>query len=64
VRSTPYLSEIFVDGEPMGYTPATIPLAPGNHAIRVEKAGYKPWTKEMTITVDSELTLDATLEKK
>src|SRR5262249_2160518 len=64
VRSTPYLSEVFVDGDSMGYTPAKINLAPGKHTFRVEKPGYRAWTKEMTITVGSDLTLDASLEKK
>jgi hypothetical protein len=64
VRSTPYLSEVFVDGDSMGYTPAKIALGPGKHSFRVEKPGYKAWTKEMTITVGSELTLDATLGKQ
>ncbi len=64
VRSTPFLSEVFVDGDSMGYTPAKIALGPGKHAFRVEKPGYRAWTKEMMITVGSELTLDATLEKK
>jgi hypothetical protein len=64
VRSTPYLSEVFVDGDSMGYTPAKIALAPGKHTFRVEKPGYKPWTKELMITAGSELTLDATLERK
>jgi hypothetical protein len=64
VRSTPYLSEVFVDGDSMGYTPAKVSLPPGKHAFRVEKAGYKAWTKEIMITVGSELTLDASLDKK
>ena len=64
VRSTPFLSEVFVDGDSMGYTPAKIALGSGKHSFRVEKPGYKAWTKEMTITVGSELTLDATLAKK
>ena len=64
VRSTPYLSEVFVDGDSMGYTPAKIALGPGKHSFRVEKPGYTPWTKVMTITVGSELTLDATLVRK
>ena len=64
VRSTPFLSEVFVDGDSMGYTPAKIALGPGKHKVRVEKSGYESWTKEMTITVGSELTLDATLAKK
>src|SRR5260370_27143776 len=64
VRSTPFLSEVFVDGDSMGYTPAKSALGPWKHSFRVEKSGYKPWTKEMTITVGSELTLDATLGKQ
>src|ERR1700687_5045301 len=64
VRSTPFLSEVFVDGDSMGYTPAKIALGPGKHSFRVAKPGYKAWTKEMTVTVGSELTLDATLGKQ
>ena len=64
VRSTPYLSEVFVDGESMGYTPAKIALPPGKHTFRIEKPGYKLWTKELTLTVGSDLTLDASLDKK
>jgi hypothetical protein len=53
-----------VDGDSMGYTPAKIALGPGKHTFRVEKPGYSPWTKVVTITVGSELTLDATLGKR
>jgi hypothetical protein len=63
VSSVPYLAEVFVDGESMGYTPAKLKLAPGKHAFRCEKAGYKPWTKDITVTQGSELTLDATLNR-
>jgi len=31
VRSTPFLSEVFVDGDSMGYTPAKDCAGPGNH---------------------------------
>jgi hypothetical protein len=64
VRSTPYLADLYVDGENMGYTPAKVKLPPGKHTFRCEKAGYVPWTKEITLTVGSELTLDATLAHK
>jgi hypothetical protein len=64
VRSTPYLAEVFVDGDSMGYTPAKINLHPGKHTFRVEKPGYKVWTKEIVITAGSELSLDASLAKK
>jgi hypothetical protein len=61
ISSVPYLAEVFVDGESMGYTPAKLKLTPGKHSFRCEKSGYKPWTKDITITAGSELTLDATL---
>ena len=61
ISSMPYLAEVYVDGENMGYTPAKLKLPPGKHAFRCEKAGYRPWTKEITVTIGSELTLDATL---
>ena len=63
VSSTPYLSEIFVDGASMGYTPAKLKLAPGKHTFRVEKPGYKAWSKEIVVTAGSELRVDATLSK-
>jgi hypothetical protein len=61
ISSMPYLAEVFVDGESMGYTPAKLNLPPGKHSFRCEKSGYKPWTKEITVTTGSELPLDATL---
>jgi len=64
VRSTPYLADVFVDEQNMGYTPAKVSLAPGKHTVRLEKQGYKSWSKEITLTAGSELLLDASLEKK
>jgi hypothetical protein len=61
ISSMPYLAEVYVDGENMGYSPAKLKLAPGKHSFRCEKRGYQPWTKEITLTAGSELTLDATL---
>jgi hypothetical protein len=61
ISSVPYLAEVFVDGQSMGYTPAKLRLAPGKHTFRCEKAGYKAWTKDIEVTAGSELTLDATL---
>ena len=61
ISSMPYLAEVFVDGASAGYTPAKLKLAPGKHSLRCEKHGYKPWTKDITVTADTEVTLDATL---
>ena len=64
VTSTPYLAEVFVDGNSVGYTPAKVHLPAGKHVIRLEKNGYKPWSKEVTLTEGTELPLDANLEHK
>lgn len=64
VRSTPYLADVYLDGQDMGYTPAKLSLPPGKHTVRFEKQGYKTWSKEITLTAGSELLVDATLEKK
>ena len=41
--------DIEVDGSFMGNTPSTLNLAPGKHVIVVKKAGYKDWTRSMTV---------------
>ena len=64
VHTSPYLADIYVDGENMGYTPAKLTLPPGKHTVRFEKQGCKSWSKEITLTAGSELLVDATLEKK
>jgi len=64
VSSVPYLAELYVDGEEAGYTPARLKLSPGKHIVRCEKKGYQPWTREITVSVGSELALDATLNPK
>jgi hypothetical protein len=64
VRTSPYLADLYVDGQNMGYTPAKVNVPPGKHTIRFEKSGYKAWSKDITVTEGSELLVDATLEKK
>jgi hypothetical protein len=42
--------DIEVDGSFMGNTPSTLNLAPGKHVLLVKKAGYKDWTRTMTVS--------------
>jgi len=42
--------DIEVDGNFAGSTPSTLNLAPGKHNIVVKKAGYKDWTRSMTVS--------------
>lgn len=42
--------DIEVDGSFVGSTPSTLNLAPGQHTIVVKRAGYKDWTRTITVT--------------
>lgn len=63
VKSTPDGADIIVDGKYVGSTPSTVRLAPGDHAISVEKAGFRSWQRTMTASSGGIVTVDATLEK-
>lgn len=63
VKSTPDGADIVVDGKYVGNTPSTIRLTPGDHAISVEKTGFKNWQRTMTASSGGIVTVDATLEK-
>jgi hypothetical protein len=62
LKSNPDGADITVDDKYMGSTPSTLKLAPGEHKIKLEKAGFKPWEKTLTIGLGSALTVNATLE--
>lgn len=63
VKSTPDACDITVDGRFVGSTTSTLRLAPGDHTIRIEKAGFTPWQRTITVSKNSNVTVDATLEK-
>ena len=64
VSTIPFLAEIYVDGKSMGYSPGKFDLPPGKHSVRVEKAGYRAWTKDVTVAAGSDLAVEASLVKK
>jgi hypothetical protein len=61
--STPEGAEVTVDDAFLGNAPAKLKLKPGKHTIKVTMAGYKDWSREMTVLSGSEVNLTATLEK-
>jgi PEGA domain len=61
-KSTPEGADIIVDGKFIGDTPSTARLPSGDRVISIEKAGYKPWKRTVTLTEGGAVTLDATLE--
>ncbi len=63
VNSSPDAADITVDGKYVGSTPSTLRLSPGDHAILVEKSGFKSWQRTVQIGAGSSITVAATLEK-
>jgi hypothetical protein len=63
VASIPDGADITVDQKFMGSTPSTLRLTPGDHTISIEKSGFKPWQRTITLTVGASPTINVTLEK-
>ena len=63
VKSSPDGADVTVDGKYMGSTPSTVRLAPGDHVIAIEKAGFKTWQRTMSVNPGGIVTIDATLSK-
>lgn len=65
VLSVPGQSRLFVDGQPYGKTPASIPgLSPGVHTIRVEAPGYKTWEGRVAVIAGTRVRVQATLQQE
>jgi len=63
VKSTPDGAEITVDDKYMGSTPSTLRLAPGDHKIKLEKAGFKPWERTLTVSAGATASVNPALDK-
>lgn len=59
VSAEPTGGDIYVDGNFMGNTPSLIELPAGSRAIRVEAKGQKPWSRTVSLTRGSKVTLQA-----
>ena len=63
VKSSPDACDITVDGKFVGSTTSTLQLAPGEHTILIEKSGFKPWQRTISVSTNGNVTVDATLER-
>jgi len=61
--STPSGAEVTVDGQYVGSTPSVLNISAGNHAVQVSLPGFAPWKRQLTVSLGSELTVNAVLEK-
>lgn len=64
IKSSPDGAEITVDGKYMGSTPSTLRLSSGDHQIRLEKSGFKPWEKTLTVSSGESATVSPSLEQE
>jgi hypothetical protein len=61
VASNPSAADIEVDGSFVGNTPSEIEVAPGDHTLKVSKAGFKPWERKFKATAGN-VNISAQLE--
>jgi len=63
-RSTPQGAEVTLDGRYIGSTPSVVSVSSGVHAVVVALPGFAPWKRDLTVSAQSELTVNAILEKE
>ena len=63
IKSNPDGADITVDDKFVGDTPSALKLPAGEHRIRLEKSGFKPWEKSLTVSAGTTVTLNPTLDK-
>jgi hypothetical protein len=63
-KSTPDAADITVDGKFVGSTPSKVELTPGDHAIRIEKSGFRAWQRTLAVAAGASPSVNASLEKQ
>jgi len=64
VDSRPDGARVFLDGRPVGTTPLEMPtVGAGEHAIRLEREGYRRWSSSIRIVASEKTRVTASLER-
>jgi hypothetical protein len=64
VESRPTGASVFLDGKRVGTTPMSLPsVTVGNHAVRLELPGFKPWTASVRVVAGERNRVAASLEQ-
>jgi hypothetical protein len=61
-KSDPAGADISIDGDYVGSTPESLQLNPGRHAITIEKPGFKPSQRTLSVQPDATITVEGNLE--
>jgi serine/threonine-protein kinase len=65
IRTQPKGAQIMINGTPFSKTtPVDIQLEPGNYNITLQKDGYKPVRKSVTVTLGDKLRIDETMAQQ
>ncbi|HPR58265.1 MAG TPA: PEGA domain-containing protein, partial [Bacteroidales bacterium] len=62
IRFTPTDAALFIDGQSVS-TAATYALTPGDHALKIEKEGFQPMNRTITVS-ESQVFFEYTLERQ
>ena len=63
LESKPDGSDLRLDGQFVGNTPATLKLKPGTYSFAFKASGYKEWSRSINVQPASNVHLSAILEK-
>ena len=61
--STPAGADVTVDGRYVGSTPSVVGLDTGSHVVVIKMTGFADWKRQLDVSADSELTVNAVLQK-
>jgi serine/threonine-protein kinase len=65
VESRPSGATVFLDGKRVGTTPMSLPsVMAGSHAVRLELAGFRPWTASVRVVTGERNRVAASLEEQ
>jgi len=64
VESRPDGARVFLDGRLVGTTPLSLPqISGGEHAVRLEREGYRPWSSSVRVAGGQRQRVAASLER-
>jgi hypothetical protein len=63
LTSTPAGADVILDGRYVGSTPSVVGVTPGSHVVVLEMAGFEEWKRDLAVTSESDLTVNAMLKK-
>ncbi len=64
LAASPQDAEVSVDDNFVGNAPVDLKLTPGKHTIKATAAGYRSWSRDLSVLAGSEVHLSPTLEKQ